>query len=160
MRSSVGLNINVTATEKWLQALQAGQGFTNFANVAAVAAQFTFIQIFNPGGSGRTVLVRSFIMQMGAATFFYTAFDNTARTTDAGAGINLLSGGAAGVAHVRSETNAADSTTHFGLVAVPINQAFSPPIEWFAQLAPGQGMSCVSALVNQTLYGQFYWLEL
>jgi len=159
MRQNLGTALTVTATEKWLAAVQAGQAFSGIANQAAVAAQFPHCQLFNPVGSGKTALVRAVLFQFTTASFFNVALDNVQRATDVAAGVNLLNGGAAGVCHTRAESNAVAQGTPFAQFATLANVTVLPPIEWWMQLAPGQGLDCVGTQVNTQLFGTFMWIE-
>lgn len=159
MRQNLGTALTVTATEKWLAAVQAGQAFSQFASQNAVAAQFSHVQLFNPAASGKTLLLRAVIGSTNPAAAIGFSMDNTQRTTDAGAGVCLLDGAAAGVGHVRQETNAALQGTQFGSVLTQAGVPDIIPIEWFAQLAPGQGLSTFATLVNVQLVAWFMWTE-
>src|SRR6266850_2037921 len=61
MRQNLGTALTVTATEKWLAAVQSGQAFGQFASQNAVAAQFSYVQLFNPAASGKTLLLRAVV---------------------------------------------------------------------------------------------------
>jgi len=159
MRQNLGTALTVTATEKWLAAVQAGNAFGLYASQNAVAAQFSYVQLYNPAASGKTLLLRAVVGSTGAAAAIGFSMDNTQRTTDAGAGINLLSGAAAGVGHVRQETNAALQGAQFGSVLTAVGAAVIMPIEWFAQLAPGQGLTTYCTIVNIQLVTWFLWTE-
>lgn len=159
MRQNLGTALTVTATEKWLAAVQAGTAFSQNASQNAVAAQFSHIQLFNPAASGKTVLLRAVLASTGAAAAVGFSMDNVQRTTDAGAGVNLLDGAAASVAHLRQETNAALQGTQFGSVLTAAGVPLIIPIEWFAQLAPGQGLSTFATVVNVQLVTWFMWIE-
>src|SRR6267142_1192683 len=108
MRQNVGTATTVTATDQWLAYIQAGKAFVLGARLAATAANIGHVQLFNPVASGKTVLARRVIVSCSAVDGLDLNVYNTALTTDAGAGINMLSGGAAGVAHVRTQFNGAE----------------------------------------------------
>ena len=159
MRQNLGTALTVTATEKWLAAVQAGTAFGMFGSQNAVAAQFSHVQLFNPVASGKTALVRAIIVATGAAGAAGFNIDNTARAVDGGAGINLINGGAAGVCHVRTEANAGVQGTQFGSVLTLASVSVVLPIEWFMQLAPGQGLTMYATAVNVQLVASFFWVE-
>lgn|SRR3989442_1552338 len=159
MRNFVGSASTVTATEKWLQALQAGQCFARGNLLAASVGNLNQWQLKNPAASGKTVLVRSFFITPGANNSIVISFFDTDLTTDVGAGINLLEGAAAGVAHLRTQQTAALVGTELFELSVLATSPFVSPVEWFAQLGAGQGL--VVQQNNANVLGQcgFLWLE-
>jgi len=159
VRNFLGTASSVTSTEKWLQALAAGQTFSHSVNVLAVAAQNSHAQLRNPVGSGVTALVRIYYMSAGAASNVSLTFDNVALGTDNGFGINMLSGGAASKCKVFSTTNAGILGTTVEQFQVNASTPFIPFIEWLCQLAPGQGVDLALAVVNVSLLVTWKWME-
>jgi hypothetical protein len=160
MRINVGSQASVTASEKWLSYIQAGQAFAFAASLGPTAGVISHVQLFNPVGSGKTVLVRRAFSSLVTSTDTINLnLYNTALATDVGAGLNLLSGAAAGQAHVRSGTNATQLGTNFAQLytAIAQPQPFGP--DWLCQLAAGQGVLVCGSAVNTWAVASFYWVE-
>jgi len=158
MRQNLGTALTVTSTEKWLSYLQAGQTFSKGAALAPGAA-FAHIQLYNPAASGKTILLRNLFFDIGALVSVHINIDNVARVTDAGAGINMLSGAAAGVGHVRTEANAAEQGAVFNQWSPLANTVVKPYSDWVIQLGPAQGVTLVAITNNITLEAAFQWAE-
>ncbi len=159
MRINVGSQASVTASEKWLTYIQAGQAFAMQALQGAVAAANSHVQLFNPAASGKTVLVRRVMVSSSLVDQLDLTLYNTALVTDAGAGVNLLSGSAAGVAHVRQTTNAGILGTIFHSFQNPANTPALLGPDWLCQLPAGTGLIYTAATVNQPIVCTFYWAE-
>jgi len=159
MRQNLGTALTVTATDKWLSYIQAGQAFVLGARMAAGAGVINHVQLFNPVGSGKTVLARRVIVSCSVVDGLDLNIHNAALATDAGAGINMLSGGAAGVAHIRTQQNAAELGTVVSPVSNPALTPFVHGGDWLFQLAPGQGALVCHFTVNENLNGTWFWAE-
>lgn len=159
MRNFLGTATTVTATEKWLAALQAGQAFGGAVVVAPLAGNISEAQLFNPNASGKTALVRAIAITPNVAALCGVTFFNTALATDNGALPNLLSGAAASVCHMRSATPAAIDGTIFYEVSIAANGTHTPFVEWFCQLAPNQGMVIFVNVFNVQLTAAFMIIE-
>jgi len=160
MRVNTGLTVSVSAnTERWLSEMRAGRGFGGFLNQVAVAAQNSHIQLFNPVASGITVIVRLVLFASVAAQGVHVSHHNTALTTLGATSRNLLSGGAAPVAEVRSQTNAGELGSQFlGLNAAAATQ-LQVNAEWFTEVGAGEGVLISGASVNVELLGNWLWME-
>jgi hypothetical protein len=78
-------------------------GFMAFGNVGAVAGQAGSVQLWNPAGSGKTGLLDSFGLRVGAATGGVISFHNAALANLAAAtSPNKLLGGAASALQIRT----------------------------------------------------------
>lgn len=160
MRNFLGTAQTVTATEKWLAAVQAGQAFFRGALVTPAAAQFAECQLINPGGATVTVLVRMALTWVnGAANAVDIRRFDTNLATDVGAGINLLTGGAAGQAHVRSAIPAAlDGTFNASFIATNVSSTNAFP-DWAFSLAPGQGILLANENAQVNMNVLWFWME-
>ncbi len=159
MRINVGSQASVTASEKWLTYIQAGQAFALGLINPGLAGNFSPVQLFNPVASGKTVLVRRVVASVGVTTQMILGIYNTALTTDQGAGLNLLVGGAASVAHVRSVQqvgNVGASITTLDLNSG--NPQYLGP-DWLCQLPAGTGIVVTSGVVAVEVGAGFYWAE-
>ena len=159
MRINVGSQASVTASEKWLTYIQAGQAFAMAGLQGGVAAQNSHVQLFNPVASGKTVLVRRVMVSASLVDELDLTLYNTALATDVGAGVNLLSGAAAGVAHVRTTTNAGILGTIFHRFQNPANTPALLGPDWLCQLPAGTGLVFAEVTVNQAGVATYYWAE-
>ena len=159
MRVSLGGNITVTATERWLSEVRAGRAFGFGDEQNGVAGQKSHVQLFNPAGSGVNALVRLTMVARGTAGVVGLCFHDTALTTDVGAGINLLRGGAAGACHVRKATDAADLGSQIFALRLQASASFEVTAEWLAEIGPGEGIHWRDGTVADTLTVGFLWAE-
>ncbi len=159
MQVNLGRAITVTATERWLDEIRAGRAFSRGAFLGASVGNVSMVQLFNPVGSGVNVIVRLLIVSVDATGFAQVYQYNTPLTNDSGAGVNLLSGGAAGQAHVRNQVNAVSLGTLLHNIPILANTPIIPVADWFMELGPGEGVHVHTALQNVGTSGNFQWLE-
>ncbi len=159
MRINLGTQASVSASDQWLTYVKAGQAFNLGVLQAAVAAALGQIQLLNPVASGKTVLVRSLILEADVNSPVDIAEYDTALVTDAGAGRNLLRGGAAAVAHVRQQTSAALVGTVAYNSSILASSPFRPVDNWFYILAPGNGLVAQGEAANIAVRAYFQWAE-
>lgn len=159
MQITLGGQTVVTATEQWRADIRAGRAFGKGDFAGPVAGQYAHMQLLNPGGSGKQVIIRSVILSHDGTSKVQIARYDTACATDISAGANMLIGGAAGVAHLRLETSAGLlGTVLFQLNALTSDPVFPVP-DWFCELSPGQGIVARMNIVNLTLEANFFWVE-
>lgn len=160
MRISTGVTVNVSAnTERWLASLRAQGCFLGSAFLAASVGNFSHVQLFNPAASGKTLLLRGLVGGSPSATQISINSYNTALTTLFGAGLNGLMGGAAGVAELRTQTNAAELGTTFGRFRVLAGDSRSLSAEWIAEIPEGKGVLLSGGAVNIHVDASFTWEE-
>jgi hypothetical protein len=159
MRLSLGGGLTVTATEKWLSEIRAGRAFAKGRLQAAVASENSHVQLKNPAASGKTAIVRSVLVSTPTAMLVSFQTYDTDLTTDVGAGRNLLSDGANGVAHIRSQTNIGVLGTKVGELHFPANHPLSIAPEWLWEMGDGEGILVVGGTVNVALSALFMWIE-
>lgn len=149
----------VTATERWLDEIRAGRAFCGGDKMAAAAAKYSHLQLFNPAASGITVIARAPLCTMPAAQEININYYNTALATDTGLTGNLLRAGAASKAAVRKTTNAAALGT---TIADVLLGSLAPLLildQWFCELAAGEGVVIVNTTANADLTVFFSWIE-
>ena len=117
------------------------------------------VQLKNPAGSGITVLVYQ-IMSSGAVNQrAHIHTHNADLTTDRGAGVNLLAGGAASTAHLREVSQAGvlgtSVWTHWTLADTPIQLG---PL-WGFELGAGEGILTRNEAVNTEFLSTWLWVE-
>jgi len=159
MRINVGSQASVTASEKWLTYIQAGQAFAGTFLNPGLAGNFSIVQLFNPVASGKTVLVRRVVASLGATSQMLIAIFNTALTTDQGAAQNLLVGGAASVAHIRSVQQAGQVGTSITTLDLNVGSPQYLGPDWLCQLPAGTGIVVQAGAVAIEVGAGFYWAE-
>lgn len=137
------------------------QSFLGSASQAALAANFSHAQIFNPASSGKLVIIdRAFPTCVAATPNILGGLFNTAMTTDAGANVkaNKNSGAVAPVAQMRGQTNGTQLGTVYPVTLRNICVdfvVFDPPIV----LEAGEGFHFVPTAVNVDMSCAFQWRE-
>lgn len=159
MRLTLGRNLSVTATERWLSEVRAGRAFVRGTYFGPAAGNNGHIQLFNPVGSLVNVVVRSLLLATNPAGVLNMAVYNTALGTLIGAGVNLLSGGAAGSAEVRTGSNVGVLGTLVGQYRVALDTPIYPSPEWFFELGAGEGVLVTSVNTDFNLSAVFTWIE-
>lgn len=133
--------------------------FAGSQSLTAAGGQFAHHQIFNPAGSGITLMVDKILVSSPSNDSYRVARFNTELTTDGGAWVSFLSGGAAGASHIRRESNASQLGTiveHAQLLALT---PWTDELLYPYQLAAGQGLLVGASTVAQTLFTTFYGRE-
>ncbi len=146
--------------EYWLDHLASSRAFSRGSLVAALAANFSEVQLINPAASG--VVVRVYKANVGATVGLSVQLRSHGANlaTDAGAGTNLDLGAAAGAAHVRTaQVGAADGALISDLHR-PTNTDVDRFPLWLAQLDAGEGILITTDAVNQAVSAEFFWIEI
>lgn len=160
MRVNTGGAVQVsTSTELWLAEIRAGRAFSGGQGLVASVGNFSELQLFNPVGSAITIVVRSIILTVGAASGADIRQHNTALATLQFNGRNLLSGGAAAIGEIRSATPAAQDGTRIGLVNAPAQTPLYPVPDWYIELGAGEGILLSSDQTNASVSAIFSWRE-
>lgn len=155
MKLSLGGFSTVTMTDRWFQELRAGRAFAGQAAPGAVAGQYSYVQLLNPAGSGVQSIVAQIEVTLTVADLVVLSFYDTALATDAGALANLLSGGAAGGSHVRTESTAVGFGTVYYSRWVPANDSTVIYPSWGVELSPGRGLAVTRNTVNAAIRVSF-----
>lgn len=137
---------------------QAGS-FAGGVQQAAVAAEYPHVQIFNPAMSGVVVMIDAIVVSSDSALIAVPSLYDTELTTDDGAWSNLLSGSAAGAAHMRKES--LGSLTGPSLVSayMAANDPWTFHFKYPIQLGSGKGLLVRGTVVNTNLAASFYGRE-
>ena len=160
MRVDFGADIEVVATERWLDELRAGRAFGYGTRLAAGGAGInSHLQLFNPAASGATILLRTIIAGTTIAGDIHIRAHNTALTTLESAGVNLLAGGAAGQGQVRSQ-NAATLGSLLMRIPQPASETVRMLDEWIVELGPGEGVLVTPNGANLEVFANYLWVEL
>lgn len=143
----------------WLYQVRNGRGFTAGTTLGPSPGNYSEIQLLNPAASGKTALVHVVLAAVAVASIIQLNTFDTGLTTDAGAGVNLLLGGAAGVCHIRTDQPAArDGTFVFNY---PVAAGIPVPVsnDWYFQLGQGKGFLLCPGIVNVQIGVTFMWAE-
>lgn len=145
--------------ERWYAEMRAGRAFARGINLGAVAATIQEIQLFNPVGSGKTIDVYRLIVATNVADGIQIRVFNTALTTLQGTGINLQSGGSAGVGEVRNNNPGAADGTFVGSLYSAAGVPWDRIAVWGVELDAGEGIIVCSQNVNIAVAAEYYWNE-
>ena len=153
------IGVGQQANIDWLYYVRSGRAFEGYGNAGAVAAQNALVQLFNPVGSGVTVIIRaaqvySSTAQSPAKTRFNTAF-----ATNQSFVINFLNGGAAPKAQTRTLNQAGNNGSATGTFTILASTTFQVWPDWADVLAAGQGAHLYAPVVNTDLAVNFQWVE-
>lgn len=126
--------------------------------------QYPGVQLWNPAGSGKNLIVTSVDCGLSAAGSVRIYGDNVAFANDvSGSSIsNALVGAAAGVAQVRREVFAAPPAIPFGRgrePIIPANSYIQVVLDGPMVVPPGFGVSTLGAPVGVVLGVSFQWFE-
>lgn len=151
----------VISSSSFLEELLRGRAFIGGGVQSGLAANFSHIQLFNPVGSGLTVIVTSITASQGNGIDINVAVNTAALSTNITEVGNQLAGGAAPVATLNSQNNA----TQLGTVISREPQSGATNIinvvkgNLFA-LEPGNGVLINPVNQNSSLEASYSWLEL
>lgn len=165
VRGGSGMSTGATAlvintVDGGLARTLAGQAHLGVANVAPVAAQYAHAQLYNPVGSGRSLMLEAVSFSSATSGQSIGLGGYSAAYGGAATPWSKLVGGAAGVGQVRYTNNAGTLLTGTSLlyqvassVIVPVN--FREPVV----IPPGCAFCIVGLTVNANLQGNFEWYE-
>ena len=137
-----------------------GEAFHSGSSAGAVAAQVSFVQLFNPAASGKIAYIDGFDFAGATAA---DRFEMRQHAAAIGAlintGFNKNDGGAAGVMQLRAGASAAPGGTVVRNWYRPINESLIASLKAPIRLAEGRGVSIISFTVNTLMVGNFDWRE-
>lgn len=134
--------------------VSAGVTYSLSAAPSAQAGLINHVQLWNPVGSGKNLVVSQVIVGTSAFDIVAFKFHNAALATLAGNVLNKKAGAAASIAESRSQRDAAVLTPGAALVFATCNGSSSnliKPTEPFL-LPPGNGLVVHNATANVALY--------
>lgn len=134
--------------------------FMGGAGIAAVAAQYAAIQLWNPAGSGKNVIVEKFEFGSNLTAYAYFHWRNAALSTLVGGVTSKQTGGATSTAQLYKETNAALVNTNNWVTitttgTASVQRVLSEPIV----VKPGYGLTSICGIVNQDNSSVFEFYE-
>lgn len=142
-----------------------GSAYTAFGWIGQVASQFGRVQLWNPAGSGKRVVLERlwpYSDQTGAQAM-HIKFSPAQIGTLAQIGVQKLAPGASGAAGVYSEATTIMSSTYGGAVLMACGQPASTnamlQIDEPYVIPPGNGLILYSVFPNVALGCTFEWYE-
>ena len=155
----------MTHDDEWSAHVSNGEAFVAEGFQAAVGGQLGFAQLFNPVGSGIRLRLRC----LETMPILAISINSNVRRHDVPLGVlgafagpeNLLGGGAAAVAEIRTLSQVAMIGSLFWLILSAGSTRKDYPtkhLDWGHDLLPGQGIMLNSAVGGFILVG-FMWAE-
>lgn len=146
---------------------EAGQSFAGKTDSAPGAALFGAVQLWNPAGSGRRVIVESILITNAAvAQNVVVGISPTTAPLSDGVGTSKLSGGASAVAQVKKDNNLAAIGSSYMSAGIslfslylPANGNQSKDLKRPIILLPGFGLAAIGTIANATHGCAFDWYE-
>jgi len=137
-----------------------GVAFAFAAGTGPVAGQYSHVQLWNPVGSGKRIVVSSIVGHGNPANNMQVRTHSVALATLVGNPISKLAGGAGSVMEVRTENNAAAlGGTLLGFFVNGSNSFQLPLVEPIV-LPPGRGVIVAGTTVNALTHASMnYWEE-
>lgn len=138
----------------------AQRGFLGSGASTAVAAQEGHVQLWNPAGSGKRLIVNQISLVLGGASHMYIGHHNVALANLDTAPSNKRLSGAATIAELRNQTQAGGiGTIIMSLYIATANESFIfRPTEPLV-VPPGLGLTLRHGTVNSLIQGSFDFFE-
>jgi hypothetical protein len=131
---------------------QGNQAFMGSGYMAATAAAYSHVQIWNPSTSGKNVYVEKLLCGLGVAGSISIARHNAAISTLTGSLLSKYSGGADSACQIRTEANAAALYSGtFAALYLPATTAYNLELAEPILLTPGKGLIFINQTVNRDL---------
>ena len=144
----------------WLNEIRAGRAFMSGTAIGASGGNYSHLQLFNPVGSGITIIVYAIFVSTLSAGRVHKRTHNTALSSLSQTGTNLLAGQSAAIGEIRSESPAALQGTRvmdFSTLAQTLQEITRG---WTFELGAGEGVLVVPNAVNVQIEANYYWIEL
>lgn len=128
---------------------------------AAVAAQYSHLQLWNPSGSGKNVILEAFSFSTNVASGINFYRDVAQRSTANNAVVSKYLSGAVGVAVLRSENNAVMQFAGGVMLSylTPASVVQTLNLKEPIVIPPASGLNFVTASVNVSVVGNFEFFE-
>ncbi|AMP00156.1 hypothetical protein CAter10_2510 [Collimonas arenae] len=137
-----------------------GITFMMFGSGPPVAGQNAHVQLWNPAGSGKNLVLDALTYSSGANGGILLKLYNAALTTLAGPGQSKKGGGAVAVGVVNVQANAG---TLGGATILGVNLSANTPITYRPYepivLPPGWGLNMIQTVLATDISGSFEWYE-
>lgn len=139
----------------------AGVMFFGNSYAAALAANYSKAQLWNPAGSGKRMILQQVSMFSSAVQAANIAVSMAAETTDQTAAhvANKLAGSAIGAGQSRIGYAGAPPAQSFYGVPLSANTCYNWRIAGVIVLSPGSGLTVVGAVPNAEIGANWEWFE-
>lgn len=158
---TVGVSGTVSVVDGGKARTIAGQAFATYIGMGAIAGQYSRIQLFNPVGSGKSVILKAYKVTASAATTCFVHQFNSPLLSGGTMLNSKMPGGLPPIAQSRYESNAALlavtrpidylNFTGIGTNAFVMQEPIVIPSGW--------GVILENATQNQRLDASFEWIE-
>lgn len=137
-----------------------GTSFIGIGAVNGTAGVYTQVQLWNPGGSGKRLVVEAVGGNVsGNPLVLVWGFTNAALGSVIQQGLSKLAGGAASVAQLQTGTTAVAPTPTLFNMSLPAATSFPEKMNEPIVLPPNYGLICVATTVNNGFGATFEWYE-
>jgi hypothetical protein len=142
-----------------------GSAYTAFGFAGGVAAQYSRVQLWNPAGSGKRVVLERLwpYSDNTGAQAMHIKFSSAPLTAMVQVGVQKLAPGASGAAAVYADSSATPSSVYGGAILMACGQPASTnamlQIDEPYVLPPGTGVVLYSVFAAINLGGTFEWYE-
>ena len=143
----------------WLNEIRNDRAFHRGGALAASAGNFNEIQLFNPAGSGITVVIKRILASVAAASGVMVRRHDPALATLDGTGFNLRAGGAAAQAVIRTTQIAALDGTRISEQLLGASVITPIAEDWNKELPANTGLLVTGRGVNIELMVYYEWNE-
>jgi len=164
-RGQVGSNAvlgTVSVIEGGKSRSLAGAAFSASNSSAALAGNYSHVQLWNPAGTGKRLIVTEVLLATAVAGSLSLRRHNVALATLSGAvpmNKRLDAAPVASVAQLRDEQNAAQLGTFAGSVMAAGIASFLWKFSEPYSVEPGFGLQAVGSAVNEIVRANFQWFE-
>jgi hypothetical protein len=155
----VDIGLGFTQNIDWLYELRNLRAFVGMVKVGASVGNFSLVQLFNPVGSGITIVVRAIIISAAATDLYTINRDNVARASLNRVGFNLDGNGADAVGQIRFETPVGVVGSRLAQWRILANTSWIVSPDWMGKLNAGNGITINGETTNQEMLATFFWSE-
>jgi hypothetical protein len=151
---------DVNVVDGGLSRTLANQAYIGYAFCAAVAAQYSHTQLWNPAGSGKNLFLETFNLSSPTAGTLIAGRFAAQYGSASTAVVNKYFGGAAGVGIQRYTNNAVPQITEYAAsYSVAANVAVPVELREPILIPPGQGFIASHNMVNAAMTCVHEWYE-
>jgi hypothetical protein len=133
----------------------AGKAGIGSASQAADAANFSYVQLWNPGTNTLPIAVRRILIDSGAANGFWIRTHNAALAIALGNPVSKLNQGVLGTLELRGGLTAALTGNSVMNAALPANSPFMYSFEEPIVLQPGYGLAVAGGAYSSSIRATF-----
>lgn len=137
------------------------QAYMTVVSQAAIAAQYSHVQLWNPAGSGKVLNVSKFIVNSSSATAVHVRSHNVALGTYQWNGVSKKLGGPQAAGELRGTNNAAILPAGPSILGMTLqaNLPYSHKLDEPIIVLPGMGIVAISTTLATDVAANFEWYE-